>query len=107
VKHVLIIEDEPIIAMYLREILEDEGATSFAFADNEDDAIASAIEKRPDIITSDVKLLRGTGPHAIAVIQNRLGSIPVIFITGTPDECDPCEPPGVVLSKPVMASAVG
>lgn len=46
--HVLIIEDEPLIAMHVRDILEDEGATSFAFADTQDAAVASAISHPPD-----------------------------------------------------------
>lgn len=104
--HVLIIEDEPFVAMDIQQLLEDEGVTSFAFADSEEEAVASAAMTRPDMITSDVKLLSGTGPHAVRTIQQQLGSIPVIFITGTPEDCAPCEPPGVVLSKPMSASAV-
>lgn len=104
--HVLIIEDESFIAMDLQEILQAEGATSFAFANSEDEAIASAIEHRPAVITSDVKLTSGTGPAAIRKIYDRLGTIPVIFITGTPEDCTPCEPPGVILGKPVNARAV-
>ncbi len=104
--HVLIIEDEPFIAMDLQQLLESQGATSFDFADSEDEAIASALARRPDIITSDVKLAHGTGPHAITSIHERLGAIPVIFITGTPDECHPCNPPGVVLGKPINARDV-
>ncbi|MDQ2764852.1 MAG: response regulator [Pseudomonadota bacterium] len=92
--------------MDLQQLLEGEGATSFDFADSEDDAVASALARRPDIITSDVKLARGTGPDAITSILDQLGNIPVIFITGTPNECGRCAPPGVVLSKPVNARAV-
>jgi CheY-like chemotaxis protein len=99
--HVLIIEDEPIIADVLRCLLEDEGATSFDFADTQDGAVGAAVAKPPDIITSDVKLLAGTGPRAISAIHDRLGQIPVIFITATPAECKPCNPPGRLLRKPI------
>lgn len=99
--HVLIIEDEPLIAELLRCTLEDEGATSFDHADTEDDALAAAVAHPPDIITSDVKLLAGTGPRAVSAIHDRLGQIPVIFITGTPAECKPCNPFGRVLRKPI------
>ena len=98
--HVLIIEDEPLIAMLVRDLLEEEGATSFSFAETQDGAVAAAISERPALITSDVKLVEGTGPLAIAAIHHRLGPIPVIFITGTPAECQPCNPPGRVLTKP-------
>jgi hypothetical protein len=32
--------------------------------------------------------------------------MPVIFITGTPSECKPCNPPGVILGKPVSRDAL-
>jgi CheY-like chemotaxis protein len=98
--HVLIIEDEPLIAMLVRDLLEEEGATSFSFAATQDDAVAAAISEPPALITSDVKLVEGTGPLAIAAIHHHLGPVPVIFITGTPAECQPCNPPGRVLTKP-------
>lgn len=99
--HVLIIEDEPFIAMSIQAILEEEGATSFNFAVTEAEAISAALARRPKLITSDVKLVEGTGPVAVARIHEQLGQLPVIFISATPAECQPCDPPGVVLSKPV------
>lgn len=104
--HVLIIEDEPFIAMDLQQLLEDQGATSFAFAATEEEAVAAAIERQPDVITSDVKLTKGTGPAAVRTIHKRLGEIPVIFITATPAECEPCDPSSVMLGKPINARAV-
>ncbi|WP_294235140.1 response regulator [uncultured Sphingomonas sp.] len=99
--HVLIIEDEPFIAMSIQVMLEEEGATSFDFAVTEQDAVAAAMAHRPELITSDVKLIEGTGPMAVAQIHERLGALPVIFISATPGECKPCDPPGIVLSKPL------
>ncbi|RYG85078.1 MAG: response regulator [Alphaproteobacteria bacterium] len=104
--HVLIIEDEPLIAMDIEYLLAREGATSFAFANSEQDAVDLAFERRPDLITSDVSLLEGTGPAAVATILTRLGPIPVLFITATPDACIPCAPPGEVLRKPLNPSAI-
>lgn len=99
--HVLIIEDEPLIALQVQHILEDEGATSFAFADTQEGALASAVSHPPDVITSDVKLIRGTGPLAVSAIHKKLGDVPVVFITATPADCVPCAPPGQVLGKPI------
>ena len=92
--------------MEVELLLEGEGATSFAFAATEAQAVACAIKRRPDLITSDVKLAEGTGPHAVSEIQRLYGEIPVIFITGSASECDPCEPPGVVLTKPINNQAL-
>lgn len=99
--HVLIIEDDWLIAEYLTYLAEQAGATSVATACTEDEAVQAAHEHTPGIIFSDVKLLVGTGPHAVRTIISALGEIPVIFITGTRDACQPCAPPGVILDKPV------
>ena len=104
--HVLIIEDEPLTAMLIQDLLEAEGATSFAFAATQQDAIDSAAEHTPGLITSDVRLVYGTGPAAVAQIHADQGDIPVIFITATPDACEPCNPPGRVLNKPFNARDV-
>ena len=98
--HVLIIEDEPLIAMVIQDLLEAGGATSFAFADSQDEAVSAAIARPPAFITSDVKLLKGTGPLAIVAIRILLGPVPVVFITGTPDECEPCDAACRIFRKP-------
>ena len=99
--HVLIIEDEPMIAMLLQDVLEEAGATSFAFAATEQDAVDLALSNAPSVITSDVNLLEGTGPRAVEQIHRALGYIPVIFITATPEACGEELSAGTVLVKPV------
>lgn len=99
--HVLVIEDEPMIAMLVQDTLEEAGATSFAFAATEKDAVRLALQQAPAVIASDVHLLEGTGPQAVQQIHAELGEVPVIFITAAPRDCQPCNPPGVVLTKPL------
>lgn len=101
----LIVEDEPLVAMAIQDILTHQGATSFDIVDTEDAAASSAAANEPSIITSDVKLIKGTGPHAVAKIHQRLGPIPVILITGTPEGCEPCSPPGSIVPKPFCRSS--
>lgn len=105
--HVLVIEDQPILAMMIEDTVLDNGATSVDIAATEDDAVAAAARRRPDFITSDVHLLEGTGPHAVATIRRCHGEIPVLFITALPGECSPCAPPGEVLTKPVGSTELG
>lgn len=104
--HVLIIEDEWFIAELLTDLAEEAGATSVATAMTEDEAVAAARERTPSIIFSDVNLQAGTGPHAVQTIMAEAGTIPVIFITGRPEYCQPCNPPGVILRKPVQRQTV-
>lgn len=99
--HVLIIEDEAMIALDLETLLEREGATSFSFAASEDDAVAAARSRRPDVITSDVTLLEGTGLAAVERIRAALGKIPVVYISGTAPECCGGDPLTRAFSKPV------
>jgi CheY-like chemotaxis protein len=104
--HVLIIEDEALIAIDLQEMLALAGATSFSFAETEHEAVEAARRQRPDVITSDVVLREGNGPRAVETIQNELGQMPVIFITATPEACLARDPPARVLGKPVLDAAV-
>lgn len=105
--HVLIIEDEPLIALDLEDLLERNGAVTFSFADGQHAAIEASRRDRPDFIMSDVSLLEGTGPLAVQAIRDELGAIPVIFVTATPEACSPCAPPGVVFRKPLDRPAIG
>lgn len=104
--HVLIIEDEWLIAEYLTDLAEQAGATSVATACTEDEAVQAAHYRAPDVIFSDVTLLVGTGPCAVQKIISALGKIPVIFVTATPEACQPCEPSSVILKKPIDPAGV-
>jgi CheY-like chemotaxis protein len=104
--HVLIIEDEPLLAMDLQDLLAGAGATSFDFAVTESEAVNAALQRAPDVITSDVTLLEGTGPAAVTRIHRERGDVPVLFITATPEACHPCSPPGQIITKPINRATV-
>ena len=104
--HVLVIEDEWFISEYISELASEAGATSTSVAATEREAVQAARDQAPDIIMSDVNLLEGTGPCAVATILGEQGPTPVIFITATPRECQPCDPLSVILSKPINRRAV-
>jgi CheY-like chemotaxis protein len=104
--HVLIIEDEPLIAMSIEVALEGAGVTSFDIADSEAQAVDCARTRRPDFITSDVNLKSGNGPSAVRAILAELGHIPVMFITANPDRCRMENCSGPVLGKPFVAGDV-
>jgi two-component system, response regulator PdtaR len=99
--HVLIIEDDALLALDLETLLSIHGATSFSFAATEEQAVRLACSHKPAIMTADVRLREGSGPAAVARITGDLGFIPTIFITGTPDECLPCDPPHRIFEKPL------
>lgn len=82
----------------------DAGATSLSNAYTEEEAVAAALDTRPEVILSDVHLLAGTGPLAVQEIRRQLGPVPVIFITATPYACQPCEYAAAILAKPISAA---
>ncbi len=99
--HVLIIEDESIIAMLIEDTLADCGATSFDFAATEDEAVALAGERRPDFITADINLLAGSGHKAVERISDLCGPIATVVISGNLHPPIPQPPPeALVLKKP-------
>lgn len=103
-QHVLIIEDQPLIANTLADIVRFAGATSVDVADTADHAIESAGRRIPDVIISDVDLGPGRhGPSAVATIQDRHGPVPAIFITGHADDAKARACASAILSKPVSA----
>jgi CheY-like chemotaxis protein len=104
--HVLIIEDEWLIADHIEQLARDAGATSVTITDSEADAVDAANDHCPEIILSDVNLRTGTGPLAVQTIQAEWGLIPVIFITATPGDCVPCEAPSIILTKPLNPQAL-
>ncbi len=100
--HVLVIEDEWLIGEHIEAIAREGGASSVDRAETEQEAIDAALANPPAVILSDVKLAEGTGPKAVWAIRSRLGPCPVIFITGTPEACEPCDYAHAILDKPLQ-----
>lgn len=102
--HVLIIEDSDLFSRVVGDIVTVAGATSYSIAHTEPAAIVAANARKPGLILSDVMLLDGKGPEAVQAIVTAHGFIPVIFVTGSPDECARFPGASIVLEKPVTAN---
>lgn len=82
---VLIIEDEPLIAMHLEQIVEDMGHEVSGMAMTHKDAIIRAHEVRPELVLADIQLADGSsGLEAAREILESF-DVPVIFITAFPE----------------------
>lgn len=64
--HALIIENHAFVALLIEEELRQMEFTTVEIVEAEDDAIRSASEQCPEIITADQQLTSGTGVGAIA-----------------------------------------
>jgi CheY-like chemotaxis protein len=99
---VLIIEDEPIIAMDLEELVQSCGHRVIGVAASEAEAIAIAKRARPGLILADINLgLGGDGTNAVSTILQSYYA-PVIFVTAYPERLltgDAIEP-AFVITKP-------
>jgi DNA-directed RNA polymerase specialized sigma24 family protein/CheY-like chemotaxis protein len=82
---VLIIEDEPIIALDIAGIVTDMGHTVAGVAAREDDALAIAKATNPGLILADIQLEDGdSGIDAVQAIL-RVIDVPIIFVTAFPE----------------------
>ncbi len=82
---VMIIEDESIIALHLRSIVEALGHRVLGVVRTKDEAVAMAKAKEPELILADISLADGSsGIDAVKDILE-LRSVPVVFITAFPE----------------------
>lgn len=96
---ILIVEDEAIIAMLLKETVEGWGHVVCAIAKTEADAVDAAIRDQPDLIIADAGLKVGSGILAMETIS-KTHSIPHVFVTGNVRKVRALRPDAVVLEKP-------
>jgi len=100
--HVLIIEDEMLIALEIESLLQEMGFGTFDIADSPERAVASAMAHRPDLITADVRIIGGTGVEAVNAIVATLGPVPVVFVTGNVVDLTDQDPFALV-EKPISS----
>jgi DNA-binding response OmpR family regulator len=83
---VLIIEDEPIVALSLREVLSSAGYVVVGIARNVGDALSIAQSTLPDLVVCDVQLTgRRDGVEGAVLLQD-IHNIPVVFLTAQGDQ---------------------
>jgi CheY-like chemotaxis protein len=82
---ILIIEDEPLTASHLEELVTGSGHHVTGIARTHQHALKLAHERKPNLILSDIQLADGSsGVEAVNEILGEL-EVPVIFITGHPE----------------------
>ena len=105
---VLIIEDEPIIAMDIETIVRDLGHSVTGVAVTRDEAVAQALARRPGLVLADIQLADdSSGIDAVKDILSEF-SVPVIFITAFPERLLTGErpEPTFLITKPFQRSTV-
>jgi DNA-directed RNA polymerase specialized sigma24 family protein len=105
---VMIIEDEPLIAMDIARIVEEMGHQVCGTAADHAEAVALSKRSAPHIVLADIQL-KG-GDSGIAAVQDILRdiSVPVVFVTGFPERLLTGErlEPTFVVTKPFKPEAL-
>jgi DNA-directed RNA polymerase specialized sigma24 family protein len=105
---VLIIEDEPIIAMDLARLVEGLGHRVVGSARTHTEAVAMAKSRKPGLVLADIQLADGSS--GLEAVQEMLPllDVPVIFITAYPERLlSGTRPePVFLVTKPFQTSTV-
>lgn len=82
---ILIIEDESIIALHIKQIVESLGHHTIAIVRTRAEAVAKAHDERPELVLADISLADGSS--GIDAVKDILAeqTVPVIFITAFPE----------------------
>jgi CheY-like chemotaxis protein/DNA-directed RNA polymerase specialized sigma24 family protein len=82
---VLVVEDEPVIALDIATSLEGNGHTVVGIATTHRQAVALSRQHRPDLILADIRLAdESSGLEAVHEIL-REAELPVVFVTAYPE----------------------
>lgn len=83
--NVLIIEDEPVIALDLVGLVREMGHSVVGVASSRKEAVAMARARRPGLVLADINL--GDGGSGLAAVKEILEivEVPVIFVTAFPE----------------------
>jgi len=89
-KHILVVEDYPLMGALLMDILKQYDHASYARSGNE--AIKEIEQKRPDIVLLDLSLPDMSGLEVARKLRNnrRTKSIPILAMSGSPTEKKMC-----------------
>jgi CheY-like chemotaxis protein len=105
---VLIIEDEPMIAMDLESIVEGLGHRVTAVARTHAEAVKAATKEKPGLVLADIQLADGSSGLDAVNEMLRTFAVPVIFITAYPDRLLTGErpEPAFLITKPYQPDTV-
>ncbi|MGO9004172.1 MAG: response regulator [Beijerinckiaceae bacterium] len=105
---VLILEDEPLIAVDIQTHVEELGHNVLSIARTHEEAIEAARRQRPGLILADIQLADGSS--GLAAVNQILGaiSVPVIFITAYPERLLTGTPPepAFLITKPFSVDSL-
>lgn len=83
---VVIVEDEPIVARYIRKHLEECGGFAVtAVCENGEDAVAQCRKEQPHLLITDVKMPGLSGLEMIRMLRQQGGEMQVVIVSAYKD----------------------
>jgi len=83
---VVIVEDDPLLAIDLRHELEHLGYQVSALAESSEEAMIAFTEYRPDLVVMDINIIGATDGIETARMMNAAFRVPVVFLTSFSDD---------------------
>jgi len=83
---ILVVEDQMLIALEIKDRLEDMGHEVIAMAKSGDKAIAFALDLKPDLILMDIKIEGDIDGIQTAEQIKKVMDIPILFLTAYADD---------------------
>ena len=84
---ILLVEDNPPDAEFVKDLLQESEATYFAVdvAETIAEALQRVSEQRYDIILLDLALPDSSGPETFETLSTRTLEVPIVILTGLED----------------------
>lgn len=106
-KHVLVVDDDPAVRQAMKRVLESAGY-EVEVAQNGEEATAQFLPAQTDLLLLDLNLPSQSGWDVFERLTTRYPLVPVIIITGLPNQYSTAVAAGVsaLMEKPVEATAL-
>jgi len=83
--NIVIVEDEPIVAMDIKRCLKQLGYQVAAVAANSEDAVQQIVDKRPDLVLMDIRLKGDIDGIETAWRVRQRFNVPIVYLTAHSD----------------------
>jgi DNA-binding NtrC family response regulator len=106
-KHVLVVDDDAAVRHSMRRVLETAGY-EVGLAQNAEEATAECLPEQTDLLLLDLNLPSQSGWDVFERLTTRYPLVPVIIITGMPNQYSTAVAAGVsaLMEKPIEATAL-
>lgn len=79
--HILVVDDDPDVAMLVKMVLERRGGYSVEIASDGDGALAAATTRQPELVVTDIEMPGLNGLDLVKELRQRIPGVPVIVMT--------------------------